>query len=353
MSTTELKPNKPASRWRTIVTIITIVALLLLVYVLRDEIKGVFENLERVNVWALALMIPLQLINYHSYARLYQRLLKILKEDISYKNLYKLQLELNFVNNVFPSGGVSGVSYFSLRMNAFGASPSKGTLTQVMKFALVFISFQILLAVGLVALAVAGKANDLMLLVAGSLATLLAIGTLLAGYIMQSKSRINSFITYSTKFINRSIHFLRPKHPETISMNSVEKLLEELHENYQILKGNWRQLKIPLVYALIANIAEVLTIYAVYIAFGEFVNIGAVIIAYAVANFAGLISVLPGGVGIYEALMTTVLVTAGVPAALSIPVTVMYRVINMLIQLPPGYYFYHKALAGNGFSKNP
>jgi uncharacterized membrane protein YbhN (UPF0104 family) len=67
-------------------------------------------------------------------------------------------------------------------------------------------------------------------------------------------------------------------------------------------------------------------------------------LAYAVANVAGLISVLPGGVGIYEGLMTAVLATAGIPPAVSLPVTVMYRVLNTVIQLPPGYYLYHRAI---------
>jgi uncharacterized protein (TIRG00374 family) len=93
-----------------------------------------------------------------------------------------------------------------------------------------------------------------------------------------------------------------------------------------------------------ANTTEILAVYVVYIAFGHWVNPGAVILAYAVANFAGLISVLPGGVGIYEALMTATLAAAGVPAAVSIPVTVMYRVLNITIQVIPGYFFYHKAL---------
>ncbi len=87
-----------------------------------------------------------------------------------------------------------------------------------------------------------------------------------------------------------------------------------------------------------------MALYIVYVAFGEYVNVGAVILAYAVANFAGLVSVLPGGVGIYEALMTAVLVAGGIPAAVSLPVTVMYRVVNTLIQVPPGYYFYHRAI---------
>jgi len=48
--------------------------------------------------------------------------------------------------------------------------------------------------------------------------------------------------------------------------------------------------------------------------------------------------------------MTAVLASAGVPAAVSLPVTVTYRVLNTLIQLPPGYYLYHKALKGGNQS---
>jgi uncharacterized protein (TIRG00374 family) len=88
----------------------------------------------------------------------------------------------------------------------------------------------------------------------------------------------------------------------------------------------------------------VLAVYVVYLAFGKLVNIGAIILAYAIANFAGLVSVLPGGVGVYEALMTAVLASTGVPARVSIPVTIVYRVVNTILQIPPGAWLYYRAL---------
>jgi hypothetical protein len=103
-------------------------------------------------------------------------------------------------------------------------------------------------------------------------------------------------------------------------------------------------LKRPFLAGLAFSIFEVMSIYVVYMAFGEIVNPGAIIIAYAIANFAGVISVLPGGIGIYEALMTAVLVAAGVPASVSLPVTIMYRILNMSIALPQGGYLYYRAL---------
>jgi len=336
--------QKRSIPWKLIINIITLVALAALIYGVRKEIVDTLDNLKNLEVWALSLIIPAQILNYHSYAELYQSLFKILHHRVRYMKMLRLTSELNFVNNVFPSGGVTGISYFGVRMKSMGVSPGKSTLVQMLRYILLFVSFQILLFVGLIILAIGGDANSFAILIAGSLATLLFVGTLGAMFIVGSKKRINGFFTYLTRFANRIIKIVRPKHPETINIVKVQTLFTELHENYLELRQKPKMLWGPLIRALMANVAEILTIYVVYIAFGQWVNPGAIIIAYAIANFAGLISVLPGGVGIYEALMTAVLVSAGVPAGVSIPITLTYRILNMSLQLPPGYYFYHKAL---------
>jgi uncharacterized protein (TIRG00374 family) len=259
--------------------------------------------------------------------------------------MFKLTLELNFVNHILPSGGVSGISYFNVRMRSYGVSGPKSTLAQLMKLLLLFASYQPLLILGLFLLAARGHANNLVLVVASSLITILVVGSFGFIYMIESRSRINAVLTALTKAINKVISLFR-RNPETISIPGAQQAFGELHDNYKLLKENWRQLKLPFFYMLIANATEIATIYVVYIAFGHFVNVGAVILAYAVANFAGLISVLPAGIGVYEGLMTGVLVATGIPAELSIPVTIMYRVINMFIQLTPGYFFYQKALRG-------
>lgn len=331
-------------RWKLILNIVTVVALVVLCYLIRDQIADTIENLTKVNAWALLLILPIEFINYDAYARMYRYLFGILGNKTKYWEMYKVSLELNLVNHVFPSGGVSGFSYFSIRMKQLGVSTGKATLVQTMKFILLFVTFEILLVFGLICLALGGSANGFILLVGGSIATLLLVATIGSAFLISDERRINSFFTYITRFINRTIHVVRKKHPETISIERVQATFKDLHENYLILKSDYRQLIGPAVCGFLANLTEVLAIYVVYIAFGHWVNPGAVILAYAVANFAGLISVLPGGVGIYEALMTGTLAAAGVPAAVSIPVTVMYRVLNITIQVIPGYYFYHKAL---------
>ena len=256
------------------------------------------------------------------------------------------------VNHIFASGGVSGFSYFSLRMKQFDVSTGKSTLVQTMKFVCLFLSFEVMLIFGLLALAIGGQASNMVILIAGSLATALVFGTLGIAYVIGSERRIDSFFTTITRGLNRAIHYLRRKNPETINIIKLKGMLFDLHENYLLIKSDYRKLKGPLLNGLMANLTEILAVYVVYVAFGYWFNPGAIILAYAVANFAGLVSVMPGGVGIYEALMTAVLATAGLSPAITIPVTVMYRMLNTLIQVAPGYYFYHRALHGRSTPKH-
>lgn len=331
------------SRWRLALTLITFAALAVLIYGVRKDIGNVVENLGKVNAFALLLLIPIEFINYDAYARLYRSLFKILDTEVRYKDMFKINLELNFVNHILPSGGVSGISYFTVRMRAYGVSGPKATLAQLIKLLLLFASFQPLLIIGVLLLAARGHVNNLILVVASSLVTLLVVGTFGFLYMIESRSRINSALTAITRFLNRVLSIFRRK-PETINVAGAQTAFNELHDNYKLFKEKWRDLKMPFLYMTIANITEIAAIYTVYIAFGRLVNVGAVILAYAVANFAGLISVLPAGIGIYEGLMTAVLAATGIPAGLSIPVTIMYRVLNMAIQLTPGYYFYQRAV---------
>ncbi len=338
------EPHFFRRRWKLIVNVVTVLALVGLAYALRHQIYDTMQNLTRINAVVLLLMVPLQALNYYGQAQLYRNLFALLGDRINVWFLYRLSLELNLVNNAFPTGGVSGFSYAGVRMRTQNVRAGRATLVHMMKMLMLWVSFEVFLFIGLFLLALDGKASQLMILIGGSLATLLIVITIGFGIIIGSKKRINGFFTFMTRLLNKLIQIFRPKHPETIEIAQVRSLFTEFHNNYVALKGKYRHFKKPVGFALLANLCEVLTIYVVYIAFGHWVNPGAVILAYAVANIAGLISVLPGGVGIYEALMTAVMAAGGIPPGVSLPVTVMYRVLNMAIQLPPGYYFYHTAL---------
>lgn len=335
-----------------LLNIVTVVALVVLIFALRHQLADTFANLSKVKFWAILLVIPIEIVNYHAQTKVYQSLFATVGDKLSYRSLLRLSTELNFVNHVFPSGGVSGVSYFSLRLRSEGIRAGKSTIVQMMKLVLLFLSFEILLLIGIVALSFGGHVSNFMILVTSSLSTALIVGTAVFAYIIGSKRRINSLLTTLTKGINKLLHLLRISHAEAINLERAALVFDELHDNYMLFRSKLPQLKTPFWYAFLANLMEVLAVYVVYVAFGHWVNFGAVVLGYAIANFAGLISVTPGGIGVYEALMTGVMISAGIPAKLVIPVTIMYRVVSTLVQVPLGFVLYHRTInkAGKGHS---
>ena len=104
------------ARWKVILNVATFLGLLVLIFAIRHQIAESFRTIGHIRWWWLLLLPVWQLLNYDAYARQNRDLFRILGKELGYKFLYKVNLELNFVNHVFPSGGVSGFSYFSLRL---------------------------------------------------------------------------------------------------------------------------------------------------------------------------------------------------------------------------------------------
>lgn len=339
--------------WKLILNIATLVALAAMVVLIWDQIVETFRNLSSVNLWILSLMIPLLVVNYHGQAQIYRGLFAALGNKLDYWPTLKASFEINFINRIFPSGGVSGISYFGMRMRSSEITGGRATMVHIMRLFLQFTSFEVLLIIGLMFLAATGQANNIVILVATSISTLLVIGTAAFIYVVGSERRIHATFGALTRAVNKSVKFFRPKRPDIIDIGRAEMLVQEMHNTFKMVFKHLKNMRRPFLWALAVNAAEVLSVYAVYVAFGSWVNIGAIILAFAIANFAGLVSVLPAGAGIYEFLMTAVLTAAGVPLALSLPATIMFRVLSTTLQVIPGYYFYNKAVKEAGKPAQP
>jgi len=176
-----------------------------------------------------------------------------------------------------------------------------------------------------------------------SIAFMTLFGVVAGAYIVSSEKRIRSFTAFLPKVANYILKSFTRKN-NTINIAKIEKMFTDLHKDYMMVSKNWRSLKAPFLWSLMINVTEIGTAYLAYVALGQLVNPGAVILAYSVASFAGLISILPGGIGVYETLMTAVLASAGVPKALALSATLIYRIFTWIVFIPVGFVLYQIAL---------
>jgi uncharacterized protein (TIRG00374 family) len=96
------------------------------------------------------------------------------------------------------------------------------------------------------------------------------------------------------------------------------------------------------------NIADVALIAISFMALGYSVNPAILFVAFGISSVASIVSVTPGGAGIYEAIMIAFLASAGVPADVAIAGTLLTRVTLLLGTILFGYFFYQLTIVKYG-----
>ncbi len=324
--------------------VITFAALILIIFFAWNDIIHALEKITTLNVWVLLLIIPAQLFTFYGLGQLFHYFFRATGVDLSVKKLFSPMVELNFVNHIFPSGGASGFSYLPLRLKPYGVSSAKSTLAQLARYVVTFLVFVGFMFVALFILAIQGDVNTFLVLAVSIMASSIVFATAVLVFVVSRESRIDAFTKTLTIWVNKVIHIFRRKHPETISLKAVRTMFLELHEDYLVVRRSPRAMWPVIKWAVLTNLAEISLLYIAFLAHGEWVNPGAVLIAYVVANSVGLISILPGGVGMFEPLMAAVLISGGVPAGIALSATLVYRVLSLLVSLITGYFLYHRAL---------
>lgn len=320
-----------------------LLAMLLVLYISRGKIGQVWGLLGSVNWLILALMVPVQLLSYWSNAKYYQSFFRIFNFSLPMTRLWPVSMALNFVNHAFPSGGVVGASYFSNALRE-EVSIGKSTLAQLMRYIFTFGSFLVVLGVGFLLLFLTGQSQQSSV----KLIQLFLLGIIIVSIvflvIMSDRKRLEALAKRIVDSINHiAMRWLR-RRKQVITDAQRARFFDEFYQGYQTLieeRGHWKG---PFLYALLGNVAEIATIYVVFLSFGNVINPGGVIAAYTLANVLSLISPVAGGAGVYEATMIGTLVGLGVPFNIAFTGTIVYRVLNATLFLPVGYYYYRKTI---------
>lgn len=332
--------------WLSIVTVLLIITIL---YFARNELVQAWELLQRVDLWILLLLLPLQALSYFAVGAMifsYLKQKKALKAGSG--EIAKMALELNFVNHILPSGGVSGASYMTWRLKHLGVGAGRATLAQVVRFVATFSSFLLLLLIATFAIALDGQINRLTLLVTASMVSAIIFGTIGIVYVIDSRDRLVTFSWKLTVFVNKLAHkFLRRKQP-LLQISTVATFFEELHEDYVTLKKEPRLLLRPFLWGLLFNVTEVAMFCVTFWALGTPINPAPLLIAYGLATLAGFFFVTPGGAGGYEAIMIFFLATAGIPPGATFAAVILTRTLLIITTIITGFVFYQLALEKYG-----
>lgn len=329
--------------FRDWLTLITLGLIVLVIFFGWDEIVKAWNLLDKVNIWILLLLIPVQFFSYYITGILIFSYLRA-KGDLktmSHWRMTRLALELNFVNHIIPSGGAAGFSYLSWILNHHGVSVSRSTMSQIVRFVLTFISFVMLLVIAMLILTFNHQIDRLMVTIGLALIAAAVGATILLIWLIGSKRRMERFSDWLTRLANGFVRWItRGKRHEIVKEEPILGFFRGIHDDYLAIRKDKRILIKPYLWATLGNISDVTLTWIAFWALGFNLDPALLFVAFGVASILSAISVTPGGAGVYEAVMITFLAASGVSADVAIAGTLLARVTLVLGTLLSGYFFY-------------
>lgn len=342
--------------FRSWMSIITFALIILVVYLSRHELARAWELMSSVNLSILSLAVVAILCGHIANGEMifsYLRRKHLIKQ-VSPIILLRMSMEMNFVNHVLPSGGVSGISYMTWRLSGFGVSSGKATMAQAVRFVAGFAAFITLLAIAVIVVTIDGNINRWIILISSTLVAAMVGVTMLGMYLVRSPARINTFSNWLSRVVNRFVSKMtRGKKRVVLRKQTLHQFFDDIHEDYMDIIKDHKSLKVPYLWALVFTVMEVLVFLITFWALGSPINPAPILIAYGVASMAGFIVITPGGAGAYEALMVSILAIAGINQGTAIAGIVLARVIILLVTIGVGYLFYQHALLKYGKKQSP
>ncbi len=336
---------------RTWISIVTFGLIAVILYFSRRELLHAWHLLGRVDWWILLLLVPVVLIGYLAAGEMifsYLRQKGHIRE-VSPFTLMRISLELNFVNHVLPSGGVSGVSYMNWRLGKFGVPVGKATMAQAVRYVTGFAAMVALLIGAVILVTIDGTVNRWIILMSSTLVSMMIFVTMLLVFIFSNEARMHRIARAIARFCNavvRRATFGRVH--QVIKPAALLAFLEDMQDDYKALMRDKRVLIQPFLWGLFFTATEIAIFWIVFWALGSPINPAPILIAYGLASLAGFIVVTPGGAGAYEAIMVMVLAIAGMARGEAIAGIVLTRVIILLVTIVVGWALYQQIVMKYG-----
>ncbi len=321
-------------RWLLVLAIVAFAVLLILRF---GEIEQVLATIVRGQwQWILGAVL-LQGMYYPVYTLEYVFGFAAVEVPSALGQLLPVLFASIFFKTIVPSGGISSLAVFiddATRRGKSGTRTAEGALLVLIAdvvsvapfivFSLLYLSQQLVLAIFVTI------ASILFLLFAGLLGAVILLGrwqpSVLRGFFAWSEDNIN----WLASLVGR---------PPVLPPGWDEAQARDFTGAARGLAHHPGLLGDVLLVAFGANLINLLTLFALSLAYGEPVNAGALTAAYTMNVVFSVVTFIPHGIGIAETIMVVVLTSLGIATAEAVAITIAFRGLNVWLPLGIGFVF--------------
>ena len=339
---------------RKIISILTFILMAFVVWEAKDQILMAFNYLQDMNIIVVLMLIPEQLFMYYCCGQMFFSYMRAKgdSKNMSRFDLFRISLELNFMNHAVPSGGVSGLGYIAWRLKPYGASYGETSFMYLLRYAITISTNQLQTIIAIIFLISQGELTDSMSWILGVVAAAcFAIFLVIVAIVViaSSRKRIDWFAKIGTQFVNWFVNKVTFGHrPKILELKTVQSYFRDIHKNLMDARKNKSILVKPMLWGVVYSFLEVATYWVVSISMGHPELLPSIMVAEAIGSVVGGIVATPGGIGGYEGSMIGIMTMLGVDIGLATADVITTRVIVLVLTVGSGYGFYQHAVSKIG-----
>jgi len=332
--------------------LVLILLVLVALYILLPKLAGIPQVLQlalKVNKFYLLLAILSEFISYVGAATLLGIILNRLRKKVLFWDRFRISSIAAFAIHFFPLGsfGEAAVDYYFL--NKRNVPTGSILITFVLRIILTYTSFLILFLLGLILVPTAPHLPFSPKIVSAVLFLLIIWGVIYMFYLYKNKTKFKKVWDRQLIRINKILHLLRKK---PIGSERSEEIFDDIYSGIGLFGGKKRISVLAILAGLVYWLGDVLCFFFVFLSFGYFIHSGVLIFSYGVATLAGLVSFIPGGLGVVEGVFGIVLTGLGVPVSVALTSILVFRFFSFWVWIPVGLYSFITLRNGNEKEKN-
>ena len=338
-STSQLDTDKSNMPYAfSLKTLVVIVLFLFGIYFLVPRLVGIPEVLKlilHVNKSYLIIGFIFEIISYVGAAILLGLILSTMGYKIKFFDRFKIGSIAAFAIHFFPVGslGQGAVDYAFLRKRDVEAGSI--LLMWVLRIIISYTAFLIIFLVGLILLPTIPH-----LKLSPKLISLIifAVLSFLAGYIIYLYRHKDQFRVFWNRFLRFFDSFLSKVRGRKVSQERESEIFEDIYRGIGLFGRKKRYSVYAVLAAAIFWLGDITCFYFVFLSFGYHIHWGILIFGYCISALLGMISFIPGGLGVTEGSMGLLFASLGVPSSLAIMSILVFRFFSFWIWIPFGFY---------------
>ena len=297
--------------------------------------SGVELDLARAQWEWIPVAVALHAVSFALYGGLYRHGFRAVGVQASARRLVAVLFASIFVKTVVPLTGATAMAVFVDDAAAHGQSGARAAAGTVVVTAIDLLAALPFVGAGVVALAARDRlaAYD----VVGVAFFVVFIGLLVAALALAGlhPGLLDLGLRVARALVNRAGAIVR--RPGLVPEAWVHRSAEQFADAALAVPRHPREIAIAFSFSVLLHVANALGLYALFLAFGQRPDPGAVMAGFGASIVFFVVAVVPDGIGAVEGAMTLVFVSLGIDPTTAILVTLAYRVLNVWVPVALGY----------------